>query len=68
MADAAAELAAAPSRAAQLGRNGRRAVEHRYSWERESAALLDLYDDLERERASTAATASTSPSTVPRDH
>jgi glycosyltransferase involved in cell wall biosynthesis len=68
MADAAAELAAAPSRAAQLGRNGRRAVEHRYSWEHESAALLDLYDDLERERASTAATASTSPSTAPRDH
>jgi glycosyltransferase involved in cell wall biosynthesis len=47
MADAAARLAREPSLAADLGRNGRRAVERRYNWDREATRLLELYDGLD---------------------
>ena len=32
-----------PAEAEQMGQNGRRAVEEKFNWERESAKLLDLY-------------------------
>lgn len=37
-----------PDEAESMGRRGRKAVEHRFNWESESARLLDLYASLER--------------------
>lgn len=37
-----------PAEAAQMGRNGRRAVEEKYNWAREEAKLIALYRDIER--------------------
>lgn len=39
-----------PGEAARMGQAGRLAVEREYSWERESARLLGLYDDIHRGR------------------
>lgn len=47
MADVAAKLAADPERAAEMGANGRRAVETRYNWAAESERLLECYRALD---------------------
>jgi glycosyltransferase involved in cell wall biosynthesis len=39
-------LIAHPDKARRMGENGRRAVEEKYNWERESEKLLALYDKL----------------------
>jgi glycosyltransferase involved in cell wall biosynthesis len=36
-----------PARAAQMGRNGRRAVAENYNWERESGSLIATYGELQ---------------------
>ena len=38
-----------PEEAKQMGENGRRAVEEKYNWEKESEKLLSLYKKLEKE-------------------
>ncbi|WP_330949251.1 glycosyltransferase family 4 protein [Virgibacillus sp. MG-45] len=38
-----------PIEAQKMGENGRRAVEEKYNWERESEKLIQLYNDLEKE-------------------
>jgi glycosyltransferase involved in cell wall biosynthesis len=43
LADAMEYLLTHPEEAARMGENGRRAVEERYCWERESGALLEFY-------------------------
>ncbi|MFC7229666.1 glycosyltransferase family 4 protein [Salinirubellus salinus] len=44
----AIELHQRPNFAAELGSNGRQAVEERYNWERGSASLTAMYDELAR--------------------
>jgi glycosyltransferase involved in cell wall biosynthesis len=50
MAAAIARLAADPGLRAAMGARARRTAEERFNWERESAKLLAVYDQLERER------------------
>jgi len=46
IADAILSLLKNPSRAAEMGRNGKRAVSEKYNWEREAQSLLGVYKEL----------------------
>jgi glycosyltransferase involved in cell wall biosynthesis len=51
IADAMFRILERPDEAERMGRNGRKAVEETYSWDRESAKLIALYKKLFPERA-----------------
>jgi glycosyltransferase involved in cell wall biosynthesis len=40
------EILSNPDKAAEMGRNGRRAIEDKYNWEKESERLIELYERL----------------------
>ena len=47
IAEALVWLLCHPARAAQMGRNGRRAVAENYNWEREAKSLIATYAELQ---------------------